>query len=302
VPWARDLARPLPLAAVAVLALNDHVLKGSGVLPSWLTGKLSDVAGLFFFPILLVVLARGLLAASGRRASCSPALPASAALATGVGFTLVKLWPEANAVVGALWGPMVLDATDLLALPALPLAVAFLVRQEDELPAHAASASRRWLQLASVFAAALASMATSRPQPVPAVPIPAVAADPDAGAVAVVTQRGAPCGEVAMTVCERSPSGSFLVFEARGADPGCTVEVLEASEISPAGSTPADKLPAAIELKSEVSTFAVSFLRDVPAEARSAQVAVALTVRVTPMGGGEPREAPIETTGACRSR
>jgi len=49
----RDLAHPLPLLAVVVLCLNDHFLKGSGLLPGWLTGKLSDFAGLFFFPILL---------------------------------------------------------------------------------------------------------------------------------------------------------------------------------------------------------------------------------------------------------
>jgi hypothetical protein len=32
-----------------VLALNDQLLKGSGLLPGWLTGKL---AGLYFFPLL----------------------------------------------------------------------------------------------------------------------------------------------------------------------------------------------------------------------------------------------------------
>ncbi len=48
------LAHPASLLALAVLALNDHVLKAA--IPSPLTGKLSDVAGLFFFPFLLTAL------------------------------------------------------------------------------------------------------------------------------------------------------------------------------------------------------------------------------------------------------
>jgi hypothetical protein len=35
------LADPLTLAAIGLLLLNDHVLKPT--IPSWLTGKLSDI-------------------------------------------------------------------------------------------------------------------------------------------------------------------------------------------------------------------------------------------------------------------
>jgi len=55
----------LPLAAVLVLAVNDHVLKGSGLLPDMVTGKLSDVAGLFFFPIFCAATVRGLRRLAG---------------------------------------------------------------------------------------------------------------------------------------------------------------------------------------------------------------------------------------------
>ncbi|MBI3152180.1 MAG: hypothetical protein HYZ21_08610 [Chloroflexi bacterium] len=48
------LSHPLVLLSVAVLLVNDHLLKVYA--PSWLTGKLSDFAGLFFFPILLGVI------------------------------------------------------------------------------------------------------------------------------------------------------------------------------------------------------------------------------------------------------
>jgi hypothetical protein len=39
------------LCALALWIVNDHLLKGAG--PGWLTGKLSDVAGLIFFPLLI---------------------------------------------------------------------------------------------------------------------------------------------------------------------------------------------------------------------------------------------------------
>jgi hypothetical protein len=42
---------PLPLMAVGMMAVNDHILKSA--YPSLLTGKLSDFLGLFFFPLLL---------------------------------------------------------------------------------------------------------------------------------------------------------------------------------------------------------------------------------------------------------
>ena len=42
---------PWPLIAVAVLIFNDHYLKHAW--PSFVTGKLSDIAGVFFFPIFL---------------------------------------------------------------------------------------------------------------------------------------------------------------------------------------------------------------------------------------------------------
>jgi hypothetical protein len=55
-PAAPSLCRAPPIVALIVLVANDHVLKGSALAPAWLTGKLSDVAGLFLFPILLTAL------------------------------------------------------------------------------------------------------------------------------------------------------------------------------------------------------------------------------------------------------
>lgn len=137
---------PLPLSAALVLVVNDHALKGAGLLPGWLTGKLSDFAGMFFFPVLLAALAR-------RRASVRAA-DALACVGAAAGFAAVKLWPPANAMWCAVLGPTVLDAGDLIALASTALAWIWLRRGP-------VSAVRPWIDRAGLVAAALASMATS---------------------------------------------------------------------------------------------------------------------------------------------
>ena len=138
--WAQDLAHPVPVAAVFLLAPNDHVLKGSGALPGSITGKLSDFAGLFFFPVLLAALARkASLLARGRDTGDRRSLAAATSILTALGFTAVKLIPAANAIVGVIWGKMVMDPTDLIALPMVGLAAAWMLRQprETKRPRHA---------------------------------------------------------------------------------------------------------------------------------------------------------------------
>jgi hypothetical protein len=136
---ARDLMlHPLALAAVAVLVANDHWWKASH--PGWWTGKLSDIAGLAFFPLLVLVIAERVVASRARAL-------ALAITVTATGFAWVKTVPVASALFGhvlgvaqwpgaaivALWhgtpiaGPIaagvVTDPTDLLALPAVAVAV-----------------------------------------------------------------------------------------------------------------------------------------------------------------------------------
>lgn len=130
------LLRPLPLAALLVLAMNDHVLKGGGLLPSWLVGKLSDFAGLLFFPLLLVTLwnlvCEGVNTLIGRtRLLASPTSTqlVTACILTGVGFSAVQIHPAVADVyrqvthsVVSLVGAsarVTSDPTDLLALPSL---------------------------------------------------------------------------------------------------------------------------------------------------------------------------------------
>ena len=47
----RCLQHPVTWLSIALLVVNDHILKV--VYPSWITGKLSDFAGLFFFPFIV---------------------------------------------------------------------------------------------------------------------------------------------------------------------------------------------------------------------------------------------------------
>ncbi len=119
----RALIHPLWLGALALLAVNDHLLKGSGHLPGWLTGKLSDFAGLVVAPALLAVLLR----LSSRRGLFA------AHLATGLVFAAIKIFPAAARAFEALaaltpfpW-TITVDPTDLLALPALAVAWRVLV-------------------------------------------------------------------------------------------------------------------------------------------------------------------------------
>jgi hypothetical protein len=141
------------LLAILLLLGNDHLLKGSGLLPGWLTGKLSDLAGLFFFPILLVTLLDPLAPRWLRGRSLS----LLCAAATGLVFAALKLSPALNALVAARWGSIVLDPTDLFALPALGLALLFLEARAPSAPAP------RWFQVGGVLLAAVASLATSGP-------------------------------------------------------------------------------------------------------------------------------------------
>ena len=131
---SRTLFHPVIVLAIAVLVINDHVLKAR--FDSWWTGKLSDVAGLVFFPALLAYAAQLV----GAR---HPRTIVVAAIATALVFAAVKLWPPAGelyryglaalqwpvrALIGAIRGdgtpgldPVILvrDPTDLLALPAV---------------------------------------------------------------------------------------------------------------------------------------------------------------------------------------
>jgi hypothetical protein len=131
---ANELLAPLPLAALALLVLNDWLLKSTLVGSiGWLTGKLSDVAGLVLAPLVLTASADLLLqVAHTAGARVDPTLRrwklVVACSMTGMVFMAVKLSPPAAAWVAHAWGyawpgaTIVADPTDLRTLPALLLA------------------------------------------------------------------------------------------------------------------------------------------------------------------------------------
>lgn len=301
--WASDLAHPLPIAAVVVLAVNDHLLKGAGILPGWVTGKLSDIAGLFFFPVLLAAVGRGIARALHKNdAPLRASLAVVAPLVTGIGFAAVKLSAFVNARVAETWGFMTMDATDLWTLLVIPLSAAFLLRAKRPVE-PVPSASRRALDFTAVLAAALASAATSAhppPPPPPQPPPPPVVEEP----VAIVAEEPSHCASLAISVCERSANRTFLVVEAQAAGrPSCSIQIARAAELTPSlAEVEPERLPGQITVKQgEKATFSLSFLRPVePAE----QTGTA-TLRLTVSRAHDAADAvlePIELARACVAR
>ena len=159
----RLVSRPLPLVATITLALNDHVLKGSTTLPSVLTGKLSDVAGLFVVPVLVA----GLAAELGARGRALSRVAASAAGAVGLVFAAIKTSPAVCAWLTAHGTSTVCDPSDLFALPALVAAWMYVTRV---VKVDAGAAKRRgrasaFERIGLVFAAAASLTTSPAPRP-----------------------------------------------------------------------------------------------------------------------------------------
>jgi len=140
--WDRPgalLLDPLFLVLVLVTALNDHW--GKALWPGPVTGKVSDLAGLGFFPIALVGVGELLAVPLGTSARARVKAVAAAALMTGAVFVAIKWSATASAwyqtTVQSLWQSFgvtivvhnVVDPSDLLALPALALPIGMTLRR-----------------------------------------------------------------------------------------------------------------------------------------------------------------------------
>lgn len=141
---SRALMHPVVLGAMALLVLNDHVLKSAA--PGLLTGKLSDVCGMIFFPLLLAAAAEQLGVRRGMKTI------AFACVATALTFASIKLCPPAGDVyrlaMAALQWPF-RAAARLLAGDELPaLAGVSLVADPTDLIALVALVVPLWLGLA----------------------------------------------------------------------------------------------------------------------------------------------------------
>jgi hypothetical protein len=130
-PWAAGICHPLPLGAALVMAINDHWLKGSGLFPGAVTGKVSDAAGLFFAPALIVAVCLGLFAIFKRRPPFARHLPLVACAAVGLGFAAAILAAPFNALLAEVWLMKRMDPTDLWTLPALAGAWVWMRRRYE---------------------------------------------------------------------------------------------------------------------------------------------------------------------------
>ena len=112
------LQHPLTLLSIAILLLNDHALKIYA--PSWLTGKLRDFAGLFFFPFIV---AAGLSLAFSKFSLSRERIGQIAFGIVAIWFGLLKTVPVVNSLTTEfaslfVGGPtrLIMDWTDLVAL------------------------------------------------------------------------------------------------------------------------------------------------------------------------------------------
>jgi hypothetical protein len=121
------LLDPIVVASLALLLLNDHVLKGLARGTSWavLTGKLSDIAGLVFLPVLIVAGLEQWRAFRGRYRQPSPRQATVVAVAIAAVFVAMKTSAHVGAAyawtLAALQWPVraLLAVSASLPLPAL---------------------------------------------------------------------------------------------------------------------------------------------------------------------------------------
>jgi hypothetical protein len=156
------LTHPVTGGAIALLLVNDHLLKAA--FPGPVTGKLSDAAGLAFAPALVATVLCLLV----------PRVPARAAAAVGlVGVGLAFTWVKATAAgagfASAAWSVLrpstvLADMTDLATLPALAVAWWTWRRvRRAELPEQWIRVTRAVLVLPVAVLAVAATSAPSYP-------------------------------------------------------------------------------------------------------------------------------------------
>ena len=121
------ITHPWSLLGMFLLGLNDHYLKWEH--PSYLTGKLSDVAAMLFFPLLLEYALRSRVLSVA---------------VTAVAFALIKTTVFGNDLYNAVYGwlydllgwgpltPLVMDPEDCLALIALYVPLRMIPRRRKE--------------------------------------------------------------------------------------------------------------------------------------------------------------------------
>lgn len=217
---ASPLLHPIALASIAVLLVNDHVLKA--VAPGPLTGKLSDLAGLIFFPLLLASLAELALGSGYRRIVLATSITATllvfavvkstvggaeaVGLALGAVQWVVMLGPLRDAAL--VPAVVVADKTDLLVMPVSVIAWWIGAGRRPPHPRSPINTARRQSAAASaaLIVAGLASMATSQ--------VPATVSAEVVSKVHLTTVQPVAVRHVTVTIETHDPSVSGVSFAA----------------------------------------------------------------------------------------
>lgn len=90
-PALDSLVHPVPLAALVVLVVNDHVLKPNQ--PGWLSGKLSDFAVMVLLPLLLLAAWDAVRLVWPSLPSAGPKMAVACVVASVVVFTAIEVSP-----------------------------------------------------------------------------------------------------------------------------------------------------------------------------------------------------------------
>jgi len=99
---AENLLHPGVVLAILILLVNDHYLKHH--FAGFWTGKISDIAGLIFFPIFIQALWESMQGLSGRFRGHSRKVLLRACIATALVFSLVQFWSPAVRAYCLCWG------------------------------------------------------------------------------------------------------------------------------------------------------------------------------------------------------
>ena len=168
--WRRRLLlHPATVLAALTVAVNDAYLKH--LHPGWLTGKVSDVAGVWMVGAVAVAL-------SGRRTL--------ATVAVGLSFAALKTLPDAARLAEpVLGGPTLTDRSDLLALAVLPGLWLFAGGlMKDRWPQRATALSSVACVLMVAATAAVTSATSCGPRP----EVEAIRVAPNGSVVATMSE------------------------------------------------------------------------------------------------------------------
>ena len=141
------LLHPVALPALALLLVNDHVLKTAW--PSVVTGKLSDVAGLVVAPLALQSAWEIGLWGAGRWDGPSSRVLAVAIIAVAIAFVAVQVWAPATDLyrsgLGAALGSFRALATILTGAPSASIVPVQAIADAEDLLALPAVAVTWWV-------------------------------------------------------------------------------------------------------------------------------------------------------------